>query len=198
MELLEDVRFLIDLNDTQKGLYLMLLALAGKTNNCIRNDLNFIKSRLNLTKLDKSDLEQVSKIFPRFKLVNGYWTFEDFEEHHNYILPTKREFLRKSKGNPKACPEEEREEEKEKKRGSYGKKEEDFLTEIKKNSAYKCLSIETELAKMDAWLLTHKGRKKTKRFIVGWLNRAVENREEVENHKPQIIPPIQVDDERRA
>jgi uncharacterized protein YdaU (DUF1376 family) len=47
----------------------------------------------------------------------------------------------------------------------------DWLTTIKANPAYKHLSIETELAKMDAWLSTRPGRKRTKRFIVDWLNR---------------------------
>jgi len=111
MSLLEDDRFLIDLNDTQKGLYLMLLALAGKTDNHIRNDISFIKSRLNLQKLELSDLQRISEIYPKLKLDNGYWSFQNFEEHHNYIIPTKKELQRNSFGTPKVCPEEEREEE---------------------------------------------------------------------------------------
>lgn len=48
---------------------------------------------------------------------------------------------------------------------------EDFLTSIKANPAYRHINIENELAKMDAWLLTHKGRQKTPRFVVNWLNK---------------------------
>jgi len=48
---------------------------------------------------------------------------------------------------------------------------EEFLSLIKKNSAYKHIDIEKELLKMDAWLLANPGRKKTKRFVVNWLNK---------------------------
>ena len=47
----------------------------------------------------------------------------------------------------------------------------DFLTAIKNNPAYKGIDIDSELSKMDAWLLTKPGRKKTKQFVVNWLNR---------------------------
>ena len=46
-----------------------------------------------------------------------------------------------------------------------------FLESLETNPAYKGIDIQTELSKMDAWLLTHPGRQKTRRFIVGWLNR---------------------------
>lgn len=90
MELLEDDRFLFDLNDTQKGLYLLLLALAGKTSNKIRNEENFIRTRLALsTNTLMEDIKHISAVYPKFKLVNDYWVFEDFDEHHNYYYPTK-------------------------------------------------------------------------------------------------------------
>jgi len=47
----------------------------------------------------------------------------------------------------------------------------DWLTTIKTNPAYQHLSLDTELAKMDAWLSTKPGRKKTKSFVVNWLNK---------------------------
>lgn len=47
----------------------------------------------------------------------------------------------------------------------------DFLETLKTNLAYKHINLEVELARMDAWLLAHKGRLKTKRFIINWLNR---------------------------
>lgn len=48
----------------------------------------------------------------------------------------------------------------------------EFLDELKRNQAYKGLDIDKELLRMDAWLSAHHGRKKTKRFIVNWLNKA--------------------------
>lgn len=86
MELFEDDRFLFDLNDRQKGLYLMLLALAGKTNNAIRNEVGFIKNRLGLSDLDIHDIETISRVYPKLRLKGGYWVFDNFEKTHNYII----------------------------------------------------------------------------------------------------------------
>ena len=47
----------------------------------------------------------------------------------------------------------------------------DFLTTLKTNPVYSHINIDIELAKMDIWLSIHKGRQKTKRFIVNWLNK---------------------------
>jgi len=48
-----------------------------------------------------------------------------------------------------------------------------FIETLQTNPAYQGIDVRTELAKMDAWLLTPKarGRKKTRQFIVNWLNR---------------------------
>lgn len=47
----------------------------------------------------------------------------------------------------------------------------EFLKTLETNPAYKGIDLDTEFAKMDAWLLAHPGRKKTQRFIVNWLNK---------------------------
>lgn len=47
----------------------------------------------------------------------------------------------------------------------------DFLQTLKANQAYQGINIDLELSKMDAWLAARPGRKKTKKFIVNWLNR---------------------------
>ena len=49
--------------------------------------------------------------------------------------------------------------------------ESDFLASLKINPAYQYIDLEQEYGKMDAWLLAHKGRKKTKKFVVNWLNK---------------------------
>jgi hypothetical protein len=48
-----------------------------------------------------------------------------------------------------------------------------FIDSLQGNAAYQGIDVKTELAKMDAWLMTPKarGRKKTRQFIVNWLNR---------------------------
>lgn len=49
--------------------------------------------------------------------------------------------------------------------------DENFLKDLKTNSVYKHINFDFELGKMDAWLSTRPGRKKTRRFIVNWLNK---------------------------
>lgn len=99
MELFEDYRFLFDLNDNQKLLYLLLLGLAGKTNNKIKDDIEFIKTRMNIKDLNKNDLRHISSVFPKFKLVDGYWEFENFEEHHNWYSKSSAKVVRKYSQN---------------------------------------------------------------------------------------------------
>ena len=47
----------------------------------------------------------------------------------------------------------------------------EFIETLKANSSYKHINIYIELGKMDAWLSVHKGRQKTRRFIINWLNK---------------------------
>ena len=59
--------------------------------------------------------------------------------------------------------------------------DEEFLVSLKSNPAFSHINIEEQLGKMDAWLLAHPGREKTRRFIVNWLNKidkpmAIQNR----------------------
>lgn len=49
--------------------------------------------------------------------------------------------------------------------------DEQFLISLKTNKAFSYINIDHELAKMDAWFLVHPKRKKTRRFVVNWLNR---------------------------
>lgn len=49
--------------------------------------------------------------------------------------------------------------------------DDEFLQSIKDNPAFKGIDIDRELLKMDAWLITKPGRKKTRAFIVNWLNK---------------------------
>jgi hypothetical protein len=44
--------------------------------------------------------------------------------------------------------------------------------QVRANPAYTHLNIDQELGKMDAWLSTRPQKKKTRRFIINWLNRA--------------------------
>lgn len=47
----------------------------------------------------------------------------------------------------------------------------DFISSLKSNPAYQHINLDIELGKMDAWLLANSHRKKTKRFVVNWLNK---------------------------
>lgn len=49
--------------------------------------------------------------------------------------------------------------------------EAEWMESLKRNVAYKHVDFANEWGKMDAWLATRPHRKKTKRFVVDWLNR---------------------------
>lgn len=63
--------------------------------------------------------------------------------------------------------------EKKKKGGAGGNKLSDgeFLSALKGNPAFSHVDLNHELSKMDAWLMAHPGRQKTRRFVVAWLSR---------------------------
>ena len=47
--------------------------------------------------------------------------------------------------------------------------DEEFWTEMKRH--YPNVDVDAESRKMDAWLLARPGRKKTRMFVIGWLNK---------------------------
>ncbi len=49
--------------------------------------------------------------------------------------------------------------------------DDEWLISMRSNPAYKHLDLDQELGKMDAWLSTRPQKKRTRRFIVNWLNR---------------------------
>ena len=92
----ENDRFTEQLDDGQKGLYLMLLVLAGATGNHIRDDENYIKRVLNLRENSqkvRENLDKICKVYPKLITQNGYLKFRNFKKIHNY--------LRNADGTPK-------------------------------------------------------------------------------------------------
>ena len=75
----------------------------------------------------------------------------------------------------------------------------DFISSLKTNPAYKGIDLETEFGKMDAWLLAHPGRQKTKRFIVNWLNKIdkpiIMKKPDI---KPDRPPPINEEERKKV
>lgn len=49
--------------------------------------------------------------------------------------------------------------------------DDEFVSSLETNPAYRHIDVQVELAKMDAWLSTRPRRQKTRRFIVNWLNK---------------------------
>ena len=84
----KDDRFIEGLTDSQKGLYLMLLLLAGATSNNIKNDENYIKRVLNLsenTQKIRENLGKILEVYPKLISQNGFLKFKNFNKLHNYI-----------------------------------------------------------------------------------------------------------------
>lgn len=63
--------------------------------------------------------------------------------------------------------------------------DEEFLSFLKEKFTW--VDFDAAMVKMDAWLLAHPGRKKTRRFIVNWLNK-IEKPIEIEQPKKKANP----------
>lgn len=100
LELLNDKRFIFDLNDEQKWLFIGLILLAGNTKNSTPADENYLKNRLNLLQTPekvRENLDFILKTFPKTVYSNGVIKFKNFSKLHNPLKDT----LWKSNGTPK-------------------------------------------------------------------------------------------------
>lgn len=151
--LLDDEDFLA-LDEVQQGRYMKLLLIASRQNNRVRHDGNYLAKVLRLS--HKPD------ITPLFQA--GFLLASRKHRASKSLAPCKQN----------ACSEkrERREREESPKTPLPGRlSDEEFMTALRTNPAYAHVTLDAELGKMDAWLLTHPGRKKTRRFIVSWLNK---------------------------
>lgn len=99
LELLNDKRFIFDLDDSQKWLFIGLLLLAADTNNKVPNDESFIKSRLNLQnspEIIRKNLQFILSKFPKLVNKDKCLKFKNFKKMHNPL----KDAQRKSKGIP--------------------------------------------------------------------------------------------------
>jgi len=88
IEILNDKRFIFDCNESQKWLFIGLLLLAGNTKNCVPNDENYLKNRLNLSENSqkiRENLDVILKLFPKITCKGGYIKFKNFSQLHNLI-----------------------------------------------------------------------------------------------------------------
>jgi len=92
LEIADDQRFVMQLNDSQKLDYLLSLLMAGLTGNEIPIDPSWFKSRFHLSKscqeIDQN-LKQIEKIFRKFVRYKGKYKFRNFRQLHNYIYKEK-------------------------------------------------------------------------------------------------------------
>lgn len=172
--LLNDYRW-FTMSDKAQLIYVKLILLAAETYNKIPKNDNVLREALRC-RLELKDfqncLNEVKANFPKLKENKHFRYFDEFEHKTNY-LPTKQSLSNRSAIAQQGADKEE-EEDKEKKKSKKKNppiSDEDFLKSLKSNPAYKHIDFAVEFGKMDAWLLTRKGKQKTRRFIVNWLNR---------------------------
>ena len=151
--------------------YIRLILFAAETYNKIPRDISAIRKAFKTTQPSERVLRSIKEIqrnFPKLRCNKDFYYFVDFEQKTNYIP---EELQRKSRGTPKDGVDKEEDIDLYKDKKNKTLTPEGFLESLKSNTAYKHIDIENELAKMDAWLLTHTHRKKTKAFILNWLKR---------------------------
>ena len=177
------------MSDEAQLIYVKLILLAAETYNKIPLNDNVLRealrSRLELKSFQKC-LKEIEQNFPKLRKNKHFRYFGEFETKTNYI--PKREIPRKSQVLPKVGADKEEDKDIDKEEDKEKKPPQDFITTLKTNLAYKHIDIDNELAKMDVWLLVHKDRKKTQRFVVNWLNKADRPVGVVDNFKPKPNP----------
>ncbi len=185
--LLNDYRWYV-MTEAAQLIYIKLILLAAETYNKIpKNDIvlkEALRSRLDIDAFQEC-LVSIKENFPKFKENKHFRYFDEFEHKTNYIKT--QQSLSNRSAIAQHSVEEEEEIDKEKKKIASPI---NFLETLKTNIAYKHINLEIELGKMDAWLAAHKGRQKTKRFVLNWLNKI-----EVPiptQAKPKLIRPTQI------
>lgn len=171
------------MTDHAQLFYVKMLMAAAELRNKIPTDPSvfrqLLRSELGIEQFNKC-IKEVLENFPRIKIISinnkNFYYFSNFHEYTNYVQ--KKEIQRKSQGNPKDVLDKEKEEEGDKekdkiksKMGKQQQTDQEFIDSLKSNQAYKDIDVDMELAKMDAWLSTRSGKKKTRRWVVAWLNR---------------------------
>lgn len=166
--LFQDHRYFM-LTEFGQLLYINLISLSKQTKNRIPKNLGVIKEYMR-SKRPLNDFEltiiEIKNSFPNFKGNKHFYYFEEFEERYNYgTLNIQNQGVEEEKEK-----EEEKEEEQNRTPKPAHLSNEDFITTLKANKAYAHIDIDRELGKMDAWLSTN-NRKKTRKFVVNWLNK---------------------------
>lgn len=172
----------IELEPDERSVWVDLMAVAAKDHGFIRANVGVAYPSHQLSGLlcitEELLLRAIQKCINVGKLEKcenggGYllvnWDeYQLTERHKRRFKPTAREMSAKTdivSENEDRIVEESRVEE--------SILEDTFVGSLKKNNAYSHINIENEICKMDAWLSMpkNKGRKKTQRFILNWLNK---------------------------
>lgn len=173
----EDDRFLYQLNESQQLLYIKMLYMAGATNNKITKNTKFICNKINYHHEEScflSDINRIKTVFPQFIETDGFYSFNKFEQLHN--------FVGKSKGTPLELQRIVPEKSKSKRRvrdtvcatptASHTISPNGVLEKIRIAAQARGVDWDDEMRKMDIWLAKNHNRKKTDSFIANWMQRA--------------------------
>lgn len=145
--ILEDYDF-SKLQDLTKLQLILIWLLASRLNNKIPYDSDWVRQKIGCK--SKPNLKELEKMM----------FIEVFHDDDSVLADCTQD--------------DDREREKikeEKKIEKSSLSDQDFIQSLKTNKAYQHISIDHELGKMDAWLSVHPQRKKTRRFVVNWLNK---------------------------
>ena len=92
LSLADDQRFIMQLNDSQKLDYLLLLLMAGLTHNEIPLNGSWIKARFGLSKSEQEveqNIDKIRSVYKKIVVRNKQLKFKNFKQLHNYIYKEK-------------------------------------------------------------------------------------------------------------
>jgi hypothetical protein len=169
-------RVMLTMGQAAVGVYWCLIEMLYEQGGCLRiADLSIYAQSLNTTPELLRTLIDDSKLFLKNK--THFYSKSALKRLHR--INEKREIARasaNSRWNADAKPTHSKRnaskvKKSKEKKSSIKLTDAEFLEALKTNPVYKDIKIDVELGKMDGWLKANPYRKKTRRFIVNWLNR---------------------------
>jgi hypothetical protein len=146
---------------------------------------SFVTSRLRISKdtgIEQSKIERILKCFESEQQIKqqGYSKYRIISICNWSKFQENKQEFEQQMNSKRTASEQQMNTDKNDKNDKHDKKktkefmsDQDFISALKSNPAFKNINIDRELSLMDAWFLTPKGngRKKTKRFILNWLSK---------------------------
>ena len=172
-ELGDDERFLVGLNDLEKLMYILIIFTTHMTHHQAPSDPKYYQTRFNLSHRLTSIRHALDTVLATYQ--------------HIVCTDKKLSLVKSATYESQIVHPSQNKNKNKKKNIEVEVSDEDWLSSLKANPIFSHVNFDSEIRKMDAWLLTHPERKKTRRFMTSWFGR-VEKQVKTSVTKSEVFP----------